>query len=174
MIQKMMQGILGAGLMGLFGCAAQPPLETVQYVDLQKYAGKWYEIASFPTRFQAGCQATTATYTLSPEGHVVVENRCRRDSLNGELSYIKGKAWVEPNSGNAKLKVQFFWPFRGKYWILELDPEYRYAAVGHPNREYLWILCREPKMEAAIFQEICRNLKAKGFDINRLVLTPQQ
>ena len=122
MILKMMQGILGAGLMGLFGCAAQPPLETVQHVDLQKYAGKWYEIASFPTRFQAGCQATTATYTLSPEGHVVVENRCRRDSLNGELSYIKGKAWVEPNSGNAKLKVQFFWPFRGKYWILDWIP----------------------------------------------------
>ncbi|HMW38504.1 MAG: lipocalin family protein [Saprospiraceae bacterium] len=85
------------------------PVRAVPNVDLNRYAGKWYEIASYPQRFQKGCNCTTAEYTLTEEGYVVVENRCRKDSINGKMSYIKGKAFVEPNTGNAKLKVQFFW-----------------------------------------------------------------
>src|SRR3954466_14181397 len=81
-------------------------LETVPHVDLNKYAGKWYEIASYPQRFQKGCNCTTAEYTLSEKGYVIVENRCNKDSVNGKQSYIKGKAFVVKNSGNAKLKVQ--------------------------------------------------------------------
>ena len=77
-------------------------LDTVSYVDLAKYAGKWYEIASYPQRFQKGCHCTTAEYSLSDKGYVIVENRCNRDSINGKSSYIKGKAFVEKNSGNAK------------------------------------------------------------------------
>ena len=86
-------------------------IQAVPHVDLKKYAGKWYEIASYPQRFQKGCHCTTAEYTLSDKGYVIVENRCNRNSINGKQSYIKGKAFVEKNSGNAKLKVQFFWPF---------------------------------------------------------------
>ena len=93
------------------------PLQSVSSVDLKKYAGKWYEIASFPQRFQKGCHCTTAEYTLSEKGFVIVENRCRKGSVTGKESYIKGKAFVTPNSNNAKLKVQFFWPFTGKYSI---------------------------------------------------------
>jgi len=173
MIARLRKGMFGGSLIALFGCSAQPPLKTVEQVDLQRYAGKWYEIASFPNRFQSGCQATTATYTLSPDGYVIVENRCRRDSLNGRLSYIKGKAFVVPNSGNAKLKVQFFWPFIGKYWILSLDPDYRYAVVGHPNRDFLWILCREPRMDDALYQQLCNQVHSLGFDLALLNRTPQ-
>ena len=90
-------------------------LQTVPNVDLNKYAGKWYEIASYPQRFQKGCHCTTAEYTLSEKGYVIVENRCNRNSVTGKESYIKGKAFVEEGSGNAKLKVQFFWPFKAKY-----------------------------------------------------------
>ena len=157
-----------------FSLSANPKLETVPYVDLAKYAGKWYEIASFPQRFQKGCQATTAEYTLTDKGYVVVENRCNRDSLNGEESYIKGKAFVEENSGNAKLKVQFFWPFRGKYWIIDLAEDYSYAVVGHPNRKYLWILARTPQMNEKLYQKITTPLAAKGFDLNKLQRTPQK
>jgi apolipoprotein D and lipocalin family protein len=173
MIPRYIKRMLGSSLLGLLGCSAQPPLKTVEQVDLQRYAGTWYEIASFPNRFQAGCQATTATYTLSSEGHVVVENRCRRDSLNGPRSYIKGKAFVVPNSGNSKLKVQFFWPFTGKYWILDLAPDYGFAVVGHPNRDYLWILCREPRMDETLYQQLCQRVQALGFDVGRLKRTPQ-
>ena len=148
-------------------------LQTVPQVDLNKYSGKWYEIASYPQTFQKGCHCTTAEYTLSEKGYVIVENRCNRDSLTGKQSYIKGKAFVDKNSGNAKLKVQFFWPFKGKYWIIELADDYSYTVVSHPNRKYLWILSRTPKMEETTYQHIISKLKQNGFDLNKLRLTPQ-
>jgi apolipoprotein D and lipocalin family protein len=148
-------------------------LETVQHVDLTKYAGKWYEIASYPQRFQKGCHCTTAEYTLTDRGYVIVENRCNRDSVNGKQSYIKGKAFVEKNSGNAKLKVQFFWPFKGKYWIIDLADDYSYAVVSHPNKKYLWILSRTSKMDPSIYQQIIRRLEKKGFDLTKLKATVQ-
>lgn len=146
-------------------------LTTVPTVDLKKYCGKWYEIASYPQRFQKGCHCTTAEYTLTDKDYVVVENRCNRDSITGKQSYIKGKAFIEKNSGNAKLKVQFFWPFKGKYWIIDLADDYSYAVVGHPNRNYLWILCRENKMPEDVYQGILSRLKEKGFDLNKVQRT---
>ncbi len=148
-------------------------LQTVPYVDIKKYAGKWYEIASYPQRFQKGCHGTTAEYTWSEKGYVIVENRCNKGSLSGKLSYIKGKAFVEENSGNAKLKVQFFWPFKGKYWIIDLADDYSYAVVSHPNKNYLWILSRTSKMNDETYQQIIARLKEKGFDLAKLQLTEQ-
>ena len=148
-------------------------LQTVPYVDLKKYAGKWYEIASYPQRFQKGCNCTTAEYTPTDDGYIIVENRCNKDSVNGKLSSIKGKVFVEENSGNAKLKVQFFWPFKGKYWIIDLADDYSYAVVSHPNRKYLWILSRTPKMTDAVYQQIISRLKEKGFDVSKLQITKQ-
>jgi apolipoprotein D and lipocalin family protein len=104
---------------------------------------------------------------------VIVENRCNKDSSHGKPSYIKGKAFVDKNSGNAKLKVQFFWPFKGKYWIIDLADDYSYAVVGHPNKKYLWILSRTPKMEDAIYQNILTEIQAKGFAIAKIKLTKQ-
>jgi apolipoprotein D and lipocalin family protein len=149
-------------------------LQTVSYVDLKKYAGKWYEIASFPQRFQKNCNCTTAKYTLTDEGYVIVENRCNKYSVNGKQSSIKGKAFVDKNSGNAKLKVQFFWPFKGKYWIIDLAEDYSYAVVGHPNRKYLWILSRTATMNENTYQQIISRIKEKGFDISKIKLTKQK
>ena len=148
-------------------------LVTVPNVDLKKYAGKWYEIASFPQRFQKNCNCTTAEYTLTDKDFVVVENRCKKDSVNGKSSYIKGKAFVVANSGNAKLKVQFFWPFKGKYWIIDLAHDYSYAVVGHPNKKYLWILSRTATMKDTTYQKIVSTIKEKGFDISKIKLTKQ-
>jgi apolipoprotein D and lipocalin family protein len=153
--------------------AKSQTLQTVPYVDLQKYLGKWYEIASYPQRFQKGCHCTTAEYSLSKEGIVIVENRCNRDSVTGKQSYIKGKAFVVKNSGNAKLKVQFFWPFKGKYWIIDLADDYSYAVVSHPNKKYLWILSRTPEMNSSVYQQVIFRLKEKGFDLTKLIITQQ-
>ena len=153
--------------------AVSQTLQTVPFVDLNKYAGKWYEIASFPQRFQKGCNCTTATYTLSDKGFVVVENRCNKDSVTGKISYIKGKAFVVKNSGNAKLKVQFFWPFRAKYWIIDLADDYSYAVVSHPNKKYLWILSRTATLDQTIYNGILNRLKEKGFDLSLLKATKQ-
>ncbi|MFT6868482.1 MAG: apolipoprotein D and lipocalin family protein [Cyclobacteriaceae bacterium] len=159
-------------LMFTVGSCSQK-LQTVPYVDLKKYAGKWYEIASFPQRFQKGCFCTSDEYTTTDKGFVTVENRCNKDSINGKQSYIKGKAFVVENSGNAKLKVQFFWPFRGKYWIIDLAEDYSYAVVGHPNRKYLWILSRQPKLDEGVYDSIINRLEEKGFDLSKLKITQQ-
>ena len=148
-------------------------LETVSGVDLQKYSGKWFEIASFPQRFQKGCNCTTAEYTLTSKNYLIVENRCKKDSLNGKSLYIKGKVFSEKNTGNAKLKVQFFWPFKGKYWILDLAADYSYAVVGHPNRNYLWILSRTASMDNVVYQEIVSRIEAKGYDVSKILKTKQ-
>jgi apolipoprotein D and lipocalin family protein len=149
-------------------------LQTVAHVDLENYAGKWYEIASFPQRFSKGCTCSTANYTLTEKGFVIVENRCNRDTINGKESYVYGKAFVVPNTGNSKLKVQFFWPFKGKYWIIELASDYSYAVVGHPNFKYLWILSRTPKMEESTYQQIISRIKIKEFDVSKIRLTTQK
>jgi len=148
-------------------------LQTVPTVDLKKYAGTWYEIASYPQRFQKGCHGTTAEYTWNEKGYVIVENRCNKGSLTGKPSSIKGKAFVEKNSGNAKLKVQFFWPFKGKYWIIDLADDYSYAVVSHPNKNYLWILSRTAKIQDVTYQQILSRLKEKGFDLTKIQLTEQ-
>ena len=148
-------------------------LQTVPFVNLNKYAGKWYEIAAFPQRFQNNCNCTTAEYTVTNKEYVIVENRCNKYSIHGKPSYIKGKAFVDKNSGNAKLKVQFLWPFKGKYWIIDLADDYSYAVVGHPNKKYLWILSRTSKMDNTVYQQIISRLKSKGFDLSKIKKTEQ-
>jgi len=135
--------------------------------------GKWYEIASFPQRFQKDCQCTTADYTLSEKGYVIVENRCHKKSIDGPISYIRGKAFVEKNSGNAKLRVQFFWPFTARYWIIDLGDDYQYAVVSHPNKKYLWILSRTPTLDGFTYAKIISRLQEQGFDLSKLQTTMQ-
>jgi apolipoprotein D and lipocalin family protein len=169
--------MIGAGiiLLSLFITTMNAQtLQTVSSVDLTKYAGRWYEIASYPQRFQRGCHCTTAEYTLSDKGYVIVENRCNKDSVSGKVSYIKGKAFVEKQSNNAKLKVQFFWPFKASYWIIDLADDYSYAVVSHPNRKYLWILCRQAQMNAHVYEGILERLREKGFDLEKLQRTVQK
>lgn len=161
-------------VLALFGCSPNyQPLDVVQYVDLDKYLGKWYEIASFPQSFQKGCNCSTAEYFKTDEGYIRVLNSCRKGSPQGVLKTAEGKAFITDDSSNAKLKVQFFWPFKGDYWIIDLAKDYSYAVVGHPNREYLWILSRTKTMDKALYESILQKIKQKGFDINLLQITNQ-
>ena len=100
-------------------------------------------------------------------------NRGRKGTLDGEKKSARAKAWVPDADAPAKLKVQFFWPFRGDYWIIELDPEYRYAVVGHPSRDYLWILARTPTLDSELYESLLARIAARGFDVERLNVTPQ-
>ncbi len=156
------------------GRAVAQSLTTVPKVDIARYAGKWYEIASYPQRFQKGCHCTTAEYEVCDRGYVVVHNQCHKDSVNGKLSEAWGKAFVQDNSGNAKLKVQFQWPFKGKYWIIDLADDYSYAVVGHPSRKYLWILSRTRDMDPKVYIGITNRLKEKGYDLTKIRVTDQR
>jgi apolipoprotein D and lipocalin family protein len=150
-----------------------PPLKVVTFVDLNRYAGTWYEIARYPNRFQKGCVGTTAIYNIRKDGRIDVLNQCRKGTLDGEISSVKGTAWVVDNKTNAKLKVSFFWPFSGHYWIIDLGENYEYAVVGHPDRKYLWILSRTPKMNEKTYDHILQNLKFQFYDIDKLIRTLQ-
>jgi apolipoprotein D and lipocalin family protein len=149
-------------------------LETVDSVDLERYLGRWYEIASYPAWFQRNCTAVTADYSLRKDGLIEVINSCRKESVDGKLKQAKGRAKIVDPTTNAKLKVSFFGPFWGPYWIIDLDPEYQWAVVGVPSRKYLWILCRTPQMDQAVYREIVARLPSKGFQPSRLETTLQQ
>lgn len=146
------------------------PLQTVPYVDLDRYLGKWYDIASFPQRFQKGCACTTATYSKNADGSIKVVNRCR---VGDKEKVRTAKAKVKDKKTNAKLSVCFFWPFTGKYWIIDLADDYSYAVVGHPSRNYLWILSRQPLMDEAVYSGILDRLRQQGYDVSRLEKTSQ-
>jgi apolipoprotein D and lipocalin family protein len=147
-------------------------LKAVPYVDLNRYTGRWYEIARYSNRFQRQCVGNvTATYSLLPNGKIEVVNECRK--ADGKLVVARGKAKVAEKTSTAKLRVTFFWPFSGDYWVIVLDPEYRWAVVGEPDRKYLWILSRTPQLPAADYDQAISAIRAKGYDPSKLLLTPQ-
>ena len=157
-----------------YGGNKMPELKTVEHVDVSRYMGTWYEIAKFPQSFEKGLVGVTATYSLLPNGKVRVINRGYKNDFNGKLKVARGKAWIADKSANAKLKVSFFWPFAGDYWILELGKDYEYAVVGDQSRKYLWILARKPQMDESVYLELLQSIKEKGFDISRLEKNPQK
>lgn len=155
-------------------------VKTVSSVDLNRYKGKWYEIAKYPNKFQKQCAGnTTAEYRLKRGGKIEVVNRCVTSS--GQTEEAKGEAKVVDKSTNAKLKVRFAPGFLsfipsvwGDYWIIDLDPEYRWAAVGDPKREYFWILSRESEMDDGTYQNILRRAESMGFSPGKVEKTPQK
>jgi len=147
-------------------------LVTVSFVDLGRYAGKWYEIARYPNRFEKECaQDVTAEYTLIGDNKVRVVNSCRTG--DGKTKVSTGSAKVVDERSNAKLKVTFFWPFYGDYWVIDLDPDYRYAVVSEPRQKYLWILSRTPQMDSGTYDQIATRLRAKGFEPAKLIRPKQ-
>ncbi len=152
---------------------ALPPVETVDYVDLTRYVGKWHQIAFFPTRFQGSCTIdTTATYGVMDDGRVSVFNECKKPS--GKTKSISGSAKIVDRDSNAKLKVKFFWfAPAGDYWIIDLGQNYEYAVVGSPDRKYLWILSRTPQITNSLYQDLVKRASSQYFDVNNLQLTSQ-
>lgn len=151
--------------------AAPAPLTVVPSVDLARYAGKWYEIARLPAWFQRACQGdSTATYTLRPDGKITVLNECRQP--NGRIKSARGTARLADAAGpNSKLRVSFFWPFYGDYWIIDLDPGYQWAVVGEPGRKYLWVLSRRPELDETTLNAILQRAARQGYDLAPLLRT---
>ena len=147
-------------------------LRTVDGVDLKRYSGTWYEIGRYPNRFQGDCHSDTkAEYTVRKDGKVQVVNSCRQK--DGKTRTARGTAKVADKKTNAKLRVTFFWPFYGDYWVIGLNPDYRYAIVGEPKRRYLWILSRTPEMDEATYKGVLEQIREAGYDPGKLIKTPQ-
>jgi apolipoprotein D and lipocalin family protein len=148
-----------------------PSLQVVSFVDLSRYTGTWYEIARYPHKFQKGCIGSRATYSVRDDGKLSVLNECYEESDKGKLRSAKGKAWIVDKDTNAKLKVSFFWPFSGDYWIIDLGRDYEYAVIGHPDRNYLWILSRTQVIDASVYKGIINRLQEQYYDTSRLIRT---
>ena len=151
---------------------ADEALETVEHVDLERYLGKWFEIARLPLRWEKKCASNvTATYTSQVDGKIGVLNNCKKS--NGKIIQAKGTARLasKDDRSNAKFKVTFFWPFSGDYWILDLDPDYRWALVGNPSRKNLWILSRLPNLDREVINTMLTKGQALGFDTSKVIMT---
>ena len=171
--------ILLITLLFISGCVTMSgntmkPLKTVESVNLDNYVGQWYEIARYHHRFQKGCVGSKATYTMRDDGKISVVNECFDKSSSGKLRSAKGKAWVVDKQSNAKLKVSFFWPFAGDYWVIDLGENYEYAVVGHPDRKYLWVLSRTPEMDENVYQAILDRLQKQEYDTSKLFRTDKK
>jgi apolipoprotein D and lipocalin family protein len=163
------------------GCAntEAPPVRTVPFVDLDRYAGDWFEIARFPNRFQRQCVGDVrASYGRRADGRIDVVNRCR--TAQGQTE-ARGVARLVDEQGHARLKVRFApswlsWlpPVWGDYWIIGLAPDYSWAVVGDPGREYLWILARTPRLDAGSMAAARAAAQDNGFDVGQLVQTAQE
>ncbi|MFC7478504.1 lipocalin family protein [Dankookia sp. GCM10030260] len=163
--------VLAATLL-LGGCIAAPDATTPQpvaAVDVQRYLGTWHEVARLPMWAQdsssVSCEDTTATYTPRPDGRIGVLNRCLNALAGDAPREATGQAYAVAGSDNARLRVSFFWPFFGNYWVIGLDPDYRWAVVGEPDRRWLWVLSRTPKLEAAAFEQALGIARAQGYDL---------
>jgi len=162
------------------GCSQPPPLELVDEVDLVRYQGLWHEVALLPNRFQSRCAAnTTAEYALKVNGRIGVTNRCR--TAEGEFTEAEGEARPVDRDRPAALEVRFapkwlsllplVW---GDYQIMALDEGYRWAMVGAPSRDFLWILSREPSLPGARLDALLAEAARQGFDTDAVQRSPQE
>jgi apolipoprotein D and lipocalin family protein len=163
------RSVLITALLLAAACSYTPEgVQAIGGFDASRYMGRWYEVARLPNRFESGLEQITATYTLQDDGSVKVVNR-GFDTQKNAWRDIEGKAKFVGSPDVATLKVSFFGPFYGGYNVVDLDPEYSHALVVGPNRSYLWILAREPKLPAEVVERLKRKAAGLGFDTQALV-----
>lgn len=157
---------------------SRQPLRVVESVDLTRYAGRWYEAARLPNRFQDQCAGDVVVhYALRTDGRIDVVNRCRTSA--GKVDEARGigrKAGDQQSSARLEVRfapaiLSFLSSVWGDYWIIGLGPEYTWAVVGTPSREYLWILSRTPEMSATSYERALEIARGNGFDVTRVVKT---
>ncbi|RYG16089.1 lipocalin [bacterium] len=137
-------------------------------VDLKRYVGLWYELARYENRFERDCEAVTAAYRERADGVIEVINSCHKTAVDGPLKVAKGRAKVVAGSNAAKLKVSFFGPFFGDYWVLDHADNYSWSIVGEPSGRYLWVLTRQAQPDSATRDLLQSRVKALGYDANLL------
>jgi apolipoprotein D and lipocalin family protein len=171
--------LVGTGL-AIAGCATllqRHPVgnravpEPAKPVELKRYLGRWFEIARYEQRFQKGCEGVTADYSLRSDGSIAVTNRCRKP--DGKFAEAQGRAKIVDSSSNAKLKVSFFGPFYGDYWVLDHADDYSWSVVGEPSGRYLWILSREPTPAKGNVEALIERVRNMGYDVSMLLRTKQ-
>jgi apolipoprotein D and lipocalin family protein len=172
----MISAMLGAAALTLAACnpASNQPVgnasvpQPAKAVELERYLGRWHELARYEAPFQKDCEAVTADYSLRPDGDVRVVNTCRKGSPQGPAESAEAVAKLVDGSQGAKLKVSFFGPFYGDYWVLDRAPDYSWAIVGEPEGKFLWILSRRPDVSQRQYDRLVQRAAQLGYDTSLL------
>lgn len=161
----------------VLSCKSQTPMidkTVVKELDIERYLGTWYEIARYDHKFERGLVGVTANYSFRDDGKIKVLNSGYKKTLNGKRSEAVGKARIPNPEEPAKLKVSFFLFFYADYFVLELDDNYKWAAIGSSSDNYLWILSRTPQMDESQYNELLNKLANRGYDVSKLIKIEQK
>ena len=157
----------------LTACASHPDMDTVDYVDLERYMGDWYVIANIPTFVEKGAHNAIENYALNPDGTIATTFTFRADSFDGKLKTYTPKGFVRDTETNALWGMQFIWPIKGEFRIVYLDDDYSTTVVGRSKRDFVWIMARTPTISRDELFERVRMLREQGYDTYKLKLLPQ-
>ncbi|GAB4174137.1 MAG: lipocalin family protein [Wenzhouxiangellaceae bacterium] len=158
----------------LAGCASHPPIRTVHEVDLQRFMGDWYVIASIPTVIEKKAYNAVESYTLNEDGTIATTFRFRKGGFDGKEKVYKPRGFVQPGTGNAVWGMQFIWPIKADYRIVYLSPDYQQTVIGRKARDYVWIMARTPQISDEDYQQLVDLIADLGYDPSQLRKVPQR
>ncbi len=167
---------ISLALVGLImsACSSLPPIKTVNHVDLERFRGDWYVIAGIPTLIEKDIYNAIESYQLNEDGTIKTTFTLRKGGFDGTSKKYQPKGFIVPNSGNALWGMQFIWPIKAEYRIVELDEDYQNTVIARNARDYVWLMSRQPTMPESDYQNYINKIKAMGYDISKLVKIPQQ
>lgn len=169
---KSITAVLAALLMS--ACASEPPLETVDYVDLERFMGDWYVIANIPTFIEKGAHNAVETYSLNDDGSIATRFTFRADSFDGEQKEYNPTGFVTDSESNAVWGMRFIWPVKADYRVIYLDDNYSVTVIGRNKRDFVWLMAREPEIPRKTYEELVAFIAAVGYDTSKLRRVPQE
>lgn len=172
MLRSLTTAILICTVAGLSGCStlSRPPIgnphvpQPRKSVEIDRYLGRWYELYRYDASFQKDCEAVSADYSRNVDGTIRVLNTCHKGAVDGAVKTATGRAKVVDAASSAKLKVSFFGPFYGDYWVIDHADDYQWSIVGEPSGRYLWILSRDPRPADGLKTMLRRQVEEMGYD----------
>jgi apolipoprotein D and lipocalin family protein len=166
--------IAASGALLLSACQSRPPLETVDYVDLERFMGDWYVIANIPTFIERGAHNAVESYRLDEDGSIATTFTFRDGSFDGKLKTYRPRGFVVDTESNAVWAMQFIWPFKGDYRVIYLDGDYNTTVIGRNKLDYVWLMSRQPELLSEDYDRAVEAMRAAGYDITQLQRVPQQ
>jgi apolipoprotein D and lipocalin family protein len=174
-LSKALLMISSIAIISVTGCASSlPPIQPVPQVDIQRFMGKWYVIASIPTHFEKDAYNAVETYSLDADGHVATSFRFRDGSFESKVKTIHSTGYIHPDTGNAVWGVEVFWPFKAQYIVAYLKDDYSEVIVARDARDYTWVMARTPTVPQADYDALVARVKALGYSLKDLRKVPQQ
>jgi apolipoprotein D and lipocalin family protein len=154
-------------------CSSLPPIKTVNYVDLERFMGDWYVIACIPTLIEQDIYNAVESYQLNQDGTIQTTFTFKKGGFDGKPKKYEPKGFVVPNTGNALWGMQFIWPIKAEYRIVELDQDYQNTIIARNARDYVWLMSRQPKISDDQYNRYVLKINEMGYDVSKLVKVPQ-